>query len=542
MHGPEIVSATVMQSKTKVEIKDNNITSLIIFDSSITVESYDENSAENIGYDEKLIYYYPSNESTMIKLQRMSLIEGLISMSSLLIANGELINYVKTRQHEIVFKKIENSEIIVCIVMQLPHCIKIRAGEIADIEFIEDDIYDKQGSQTSSDVLEYLPSQFGNNKYLNPTQEGNNKEPLLSILDRFIETFFLLHGEIMKIDKKYLKFVLEDFVPAFIDTIDLNTLSITTSMNGFYFAPVERQVQISIINLVENIIRDNKEISHISILFDAHMLYSTLDSLSSKILYNYLVMHNGIATHDKLCNAPYGRFPTLSSLEKKGGFSTFGRSNKFSGEGFIFGPTSTIDNNNKGGLVFSPKIFLPCAPEGYRLLVFTYKEIMVVILLRIELDTNSADFDSDDVSCELNKKLQFCIEIKNKIIHCDGGLSELYEDIFEQFMSIMNSTDSLRFFYINKSNYAIRRSNRLLGSTKTLMSSSEGECVFRATKMIDSNDENIHSFIFKSDNEGWIVCRKSLDRKYYLFFEDGKIPLSKILGKLNNLLKKLYNK
>lgn len=537
MHGPEIVSATVMQSKTKVEIRDKEITSLIIFDSSITIESYDEHLLENIGDDEKLIYYYPSNESTTVKLQRMSLVEGLISMSSLLIGSGELINYVKTRQHEIVFKKIKNSEIVVCIVMQLPHCIKIRAGEVADIEFIEDDIYDRQSSQTSSEVSEYLPSQFRNNKYLNQTQEENNKEPLLSILDRFIETFFLLHGEIMNIEKKYLKFVLEDFVPAFIDTIDLNTLSITTSMNGFYFAPVERHVQISIINLVENMIRDNKEISHISILFDAHMLYSTLDSLSNKILYNYLVMHNGIATNDKLCNPPYGRFPTLSSLEKEGGFSAFGRCNKFSGEGFIFGPTSSTDNNNnKSGLVFSPKVFLPCASEGYRLLAFTYKEIMVVVLLGVELDNNSVDSNSDDVSCELNKKLQFCIEFRNKIINCDGGLSELYQDIFDQFMSIMNSTDSLRFFYINKSNYAIRRSNRLLGSTKTLMSSFEGECVYRATKMIDSNDENINSFIFKSDNEGWIVCRKSLDRKYYLFFEDGKIPLSKILGKLNNLL------
>ncbi|KAJ1613146.1 hypothetical protein OJ253_232 [Cryptosporidium canis] len=532
MHGPEIVSATVMQSKTRAEVRDKEITSLIIFDSGLTTE-YDERSISDIYSDEKLIYYYPSCDSVAVKRQQMGLIEGLMSMSSLLIECGELLNYVKTRQHEIAFKKIINSEITVCIVMQLPHCIKIRAGEVADVEFIEDDIYDKHSSQTLCDVSEYLPFQFRNSKYISLGQEENNKEPLLSILDRFIETFFLLHGEIMNV-KKNLKYVLEDFVPAFIDTIDLNTLSITTSMNGFYFAPVERQVQISVINLVENMIQNKKEISHISILFDAHMLYSTLDPLSSKVLYNYLVMHNGVATNDKLCNAPYGRFPILSSLETNCGFSTFGRSNKISNEGFIFGPISELDNS-KAGSVFSPQIFLPCASEGYRLLAFTYKEVMVVILLNDELCTNSNDY-GDEVSCELNKKMQLCIEIKSQIINCSGGLSELYEHIFEQFMRIMNSADSMRFFYINKSNFAIRRSNRLIRTTKTLMSSVEGECVFRATRMIDSNNEGVDSCIFKLGNEGWIVCRKSLDRRYYLFIEDSKIPLSKILGKLYNSL------
>ncbi|OII73043.1 uncharacterized protein cubi_02274 [Cryptosporidium ubiquitum] len=538
MHGPEIVSATLLQSKTKIEIKDKKISSLIVFDSSIKSESCNEFTAENVVDDEKLIYYYPSSDSKLIKHQQMSLVEGLISMSSLIIGCGELINYVKTRQHEIVFKKIKDSEIAVCIVMQLPHYIKIQSGEVVDIEFIEDDIYDKQNSKISSDYSDYLPHQFRNNsKCINPAQEENNREPLLSILDKFIETFTLLHGEVMNIEKKYLIYILEDFVPAFIETIDLNTLSITTSMNGFYFAPVERQVQISIINLVENIINNNNQVSHISILFDAHMLYSTLDSLSSRVLYNYLVMHNGIAMNDKLCNVPYGRFPTASSLEKRGGFSAFGRSNKFSVDGFIFGPTSTNGQKSKGNLVFSPKIFLPCTQQKwYKLLAFTYNEIMVVILLRTEFDTKSVDYNFDEEkSSEINQDLQFCIDLKNHIIDCNGGLSELYGQIFEQFMNIMNSTDSFRFFYINKSNSAIRRSNRLLGTTKTLMSSAEGDCVLRATRMINSSD-NINSFVFKSSNEGWIVCRKSLDRTFYLFFEDSKIPLSKILGKLNHLL------
>ncbi|KAH8584471.1 uncharacterized protein ELE39_002565 [Cryptosporidium sp. chipmunk genotype I] len=539
MHGPEIVSAAVLQSKTKIEVNDKKITSLILFDSSVKSEYYDECSTENIGDDEKLIYYYPSNDSIANKRQQMNLVEGLISMSSLLIGHGELINYLKTRQHEIVFKKIKDSEIFVCLFMQLPHYIKIHSGEVVDVEFAEDDIYDKRNNQHSNDYSYDLPSQFRHSsKGTSQAQEENNREPLLSILDKFIETLTLLHGEVKNIEKKYLLYILEDFVPAFIETIDLNTLSITTSMNGFYFAPVERQVQISIINLVENVIRDYDEVSHISILFDAHMLYSTLDSLSSRILYNYLVMHNGIAMNDKLCNEPYGRFPTSSSLEKNGGFSAFGRSNKFSGDGFIFGPTSTSDQNIKGNLVFSPKIFLPCNPnKGYKLLAFTYNEIMVVILLRIKFDTNSTNYNFDEaMHSELNKNIHYCIDIKNHIISCIGGLSEIYENIFEQFMSIMNSTDSFRFFYINKSNYAIRRSNRLLGTTKTLMSSTEGDCVLRATRMINTSDENINSFIFKSSNEGWIVCRKSLDRTFYLFFEDSKIPLSKVLGKLNNIL------
>ncbi|TRY51073.1 Uncharacterized protein CTYZ_00001328 [Cryptosporidium tyzzeri] len=539
MHGPEIVSATVLQSKTKIEIKDKKISSVIIFDSSVKSEHYDEYSTQNIRDDEKLIYYYPSSDSIIIKRQQMSLVEGLISMSSLLIGRKELINYVKTRQYEIVFKKIKDSEIVVCFIMQLPYYIKVQAGETVDVEFTEDDIYDKRNNQYSNDFSYDLSSKPRNSlKNINQTQEENNREPLLSILDKFIETFTLLHGEVANIEKKYLLYILEDFVPAFIETIDLNTLSITTSMNGFYFAPVERQVQISIINLVENIIRDYNEVSHVSILFDAHMLYSTLDSLSSRILYNYLVMHNGIAMNDKLCNEPYGRFPTSSSLEKKGGFSAFGRSNRFSGDGFIFGPTSTNDQNSKGNLIFSPKIFLPCNPDkGYKLLVFTYNEIMVVILFKPELDLNSTDNNFDkNTHSELNKNFQFFLDMKNQIINCNGGISELYENVFEQFMSIMNSMDPFRFFYINKSNYAIRRSNRLLGTTKTLMSSIEGDCVLKATKVINTSDESIDSFVFKSSNEGWVVCRKSLDRTFYLFFEDSKIPLSKVLGKLNNIL------
>ncbi|KAF7457788.1 Integral membrane protein DUF106 family protein [Cryptosporidium felis] len=529
MHGPEIVSATILQSKTKVEIKDKEITSVIIFDSGIQNDYNDQGVEGCIGSDEKLIYYFPSFHNFATKYQQMSVFEGLLSISSLLLENGELINYLKTRQYEIVFKKFKDTEIIICLFLQLPH-IKINTGGITNIEYLEDDVYDKFRCKIQGDIPEYLSSQFRNrnNNFIDSTKEENNREALLSILDRLIETFSLLHGKVTEIKKKDLTLILQDFIPKFIKTIDITTLSITTSLNGFYFAPVERQTQISIINLVEGIIRDFSIVSHVSVLFDAHLLYSTLDNASNKILYNYLVMQDGIAMNDKLCNLPYGRSPNLSSLkDEKKEFSTFGRSNNTLGGEFLFGPTR--EHNSNKNMVFSPEIFLPCSPNsGYKLIAFLYREIMIVLLLDNNYGFGVMNSTHETESNEL-EYFDFSFKVRDYAINSNGGIAELYDSIHEQFTSIMNSSDSFRFFYINKSNSAIRRSNRLLRQTNTLMSSTEGDFILKATKIIGNNEEDIRSFIYKSENEGWIVCKKSLDRTYYLFFEDCKIPLSKII-------------
>ncbi|KAH7646886.1 hypothetical protein FG379_002038 [Cryptosporidium bovis] len=535
MLSTDIVSAGALQSRTKLELIRKKIYSFFLFDLNVQIENNDIDDT-NFELSNKLLYFFPGSLSIATIRHQVGLVEGFISISSILINDGKEINYVRTRKHEISFKRLNDTSIVVCMITLLPHYIRSNSGKVMTIDFSDDDFNDRIYSQDGG--LDYkLPYLKDSTNFF--SGEDGKKDSLMLILDRFTETFNLLHGDLLNINRDNLISILEDFVPGFLDTIDLSTLSFATSVDGFYFAPVERQIQISVINLVEATRNKFDDICHVTILFDAHLIYSTLDNLSSKILYNYLVLYNGVASNDKLCNEPFGRFPRRGYDYEERPLSSFGRCNRFSGDGFLFGPiTQGGARGKRTDFVFSPRIFLPDhVKEGYKLVAFTYKEIMIVVLLKGDEKKRSKLY-KDEVDPELNEEMNFCFKMRKHMIDSEGGIRDLYSDILNQFITVMNLPDSFRFFYLNKANNAVRRSNKLFEPTNTLMSSVEGDCVWGTAALVLDESSRVSEISFKSGTEGWVICKKSLDRIFYLFFENPETTYDKIMGKLNQKRKK----
>ncbi|OII76102.1 hypothetical protein cand_006910 [Cryptosporidium andersoni] len=522
MYSPEVAVATAFHNKTINTTCGRSISAIFIYDPTRVENLEALNLSDDTKQDNKIIYYYPSYKPSDERRSYLGLIEGLVSISSLLMSGGKPLDYIKTRKYEIVVKSISNSNIWICLIMKLSYILKIQAGKVVGVEYTEDvSSEDKDNNSISNFKGVHLES----TEY----RDKSNRESLLSLLDSFIELFTLLHGNIQDMEETQLIDILEDFVPSFIDTIDLNTLSVFTFLNGFYYAPVEKLTQLSVINLVEKVRTTFNIIAHMSIFYDAHMLYSTLPLNSSRILYSYLVMNNGVAYNDKLYNSPYGRFPTAAALEINGGSSSFGRCNSIiNNQGFLFGPLELEENSNN--LVFCPQIYLPDLIKSFKLCAFIYKDIMIVIVLDNDYLSSIYSEKYEGANTSFNN-IQECsnklFQIREFIINTDGGLKHISNNIIKQFTTIMNEPDKYRFFYLNNINNAIRRSNKLLKSTKTLMSATEGEYVERISKLIDS-DSLITEVMYKPSNGGWIVCKKSLNRIFYLFFEDIHITITKI--------------
>ncbi|KAH8739455.1 hypothetical protein FG386_000427 [Cryptosporidium ryanae] len=530
MLSTDIVSARALQSRTRLELIRKKIHSFFLFDLNVQIEN-NQIDDDDFELSNKLIYYFPGSLPVSTIRRQVGLVEGFISISSILIDDGKEINYVRTRKHEISFKRFNDTNIVICLITLLPHCIRFNSGNVISVDFLDDDFNDMIYSQDGT--LDYTLPHLKDNDTLF-SGEDSKKDSLMLILDRFTETFNLLHGDILSANRDTFINILEDFVPGFLDTIDFSTLSFATSVDGFYFAPVERQIQISIINLVERTRSKFDQICHATILFDAHLIYSTLENLSSKILYNYLVLYNGVASNDKLCNGPFGRFPRKNYDNEERTLSSFGRCNRLSGDGFLFGPvTKSGTRGRRTDFVFSPKIFLPDhTKDGYKLVAFTYKEMMIVILLKVN-EERQFGRNEDEIDTGISEEMNLCFDIRKHMIDNEGGIRYIYPEILNQFVTVMNSSDSFRFFYLNRANNAMRRSNKLFESTNTLMSSVEGDCVWGTTTLVLEESNKVREISFKSGTGGWVVCRKSLNRIFYLFFEDPDETYDKITGKLN---------
>ncbi|CAE7640850.1 unnamed protein product [Symbiodinium necroappetens] len=118
--------------------------------------------------------------------------------------------------------------------------------------------------------------------------------------------------------------LLEDFVPAFLETVDASDFGIFQELDGFHYGPVERNTCVSIHCFLDKIQEHFPSIRHAALLYNAHLVYTNLALSDMRVLYSYLVSFNGAVSSHKLNRPPFGRIPTAAS-QPGGGSSSFGR-------------------------------------------------------------------------------------------------------------------------------------------------------------------------------------------------------------------------
>ncbi|KAL8427142.1 hypothetical protein ACSSS7_007867 [Eimeria intestinalis] len=280
-------------------------------------------------------------------------------------------------------------------------------------------------------------------------------------------TFRLLHNRIgyflEENRRQELEDVLSDFCPAFIECLDLRTLSVFHAIAGYHFAPVDRLPYLCVPSLISLLQQTYPCIQHAALLLNGCLVYHSLntpldegplvgprvggpsysglsfDDDTLAILYHYLVCNEGSAAVDmhKLLKPPFGRVPTAAA-RRGGGCSSFGRAITEDGAArFIFGPV--------GQFAFLPSIHFADDSSG-SLLAIVHEQLLFLLIL------DETDKRISDVS--------FLQLIRSAAVDGPCGLRELNGVLATEFRKVMKQEDTYRFIYFNHANRAIRISNR----------------------------------------------------------------------------------
>ncbi|CEM20359.1 unnamed protein product [Vitrella brassicaformis CCMP3155] len=469
-----------------------SVASVLVFDPSR--KAHRKKPTEEDVQDAKIIYYHPSGASPEEKRQQVGLVEGLISFTRMFRESegSPAFRAVRTQQHLIVARECEPS---IWMAMALLHSTTSGLDGADATDWDDDDV---------SDTV------------------------LLALLRNCHEVFTLLHGRIRSFcdRKSRLCDLFEDFIPAYIATIDCSDLTILHEMDGYHFGPVERGTYLAIQSFLSVLQRNFPVIRYAALLYDAYLVYSGLPPADMRLLYSYLVSYaNGNVSNHKLNRRPFGRMPTAAS-QPGGGSSSFGRVQLLEGneDGFIFGP-SNVPTGSGASSMFVPPIALHNGSTG-QLLAFLYQGIMLVMVLHGGLEGDSVDrrarlaFDPGEVPA-----------LHEAAVYSPGGLKDLLPSVHEQFTRIMSQEDSYRFVYFNAANHAVRKSNRATASGKEKCSSSllphESHVVQNMHAVFTDTDPECREILLKSSGSGWIGGKNTLDREFFVALDGSNLSFTK---------------
>lgn len=388
-------------------------------------------SQEQKEQEAKIVYCYPPSLEPEERRSQAGLLEGLLMFSKPFSPGGLPLRSISTNKYLIVLLQVEANYWL---------AMTFASEALARLQPSDSFCKNREFSQLDEDTLETI---------------------LLGVLRSFYATFRLLHGRFAVYEeggrRDELKDILNDFCPAFVETIDCSKLSVFHAIAGYHFGPVDRLPYLSVPSLVALLQQSFPCINHAALLVNGCLVYhsintpihaqhlgapcSGLDFENDALvaLYNYLVSSEGAAAVDlnKLLKPPYGRVPTAAA-RPGGGCSSFGRAiTEQEPLSFIFGPV--------GQFAFLPSVHLADDSTG-NLLAIVHEQLLLVLIL------SEADERVLDVS--------FLQNIRSAAVDGPCGLRELNSVLSVEFKKIMKQEDTYRFVYFNHANRAIRISNR----------------------------------------------------------------------------------
>jgi len=459
-----------------------------IFDPELVPEN--PKPSEEEAQDAKIIYYSPSCALQEEKRSQVGLLEGLISFTAMF--GGEKGGPLRSlRTKHLAFSVLE-AEPHTWMVLAMRHP---QAGS-------------EKGAQSEPQYEE----------------ESLADSTLQAVLQNCYSVFRLLHGEIQSFVKKHsmhkLFDLLEDFIPAFIETIDASDLGIFHEIDGFHYGPVERNTCVSIHCFLGRLQEQFPAIRHSALLYNAHLIYTNVSLSDMKVLYSYLVAFNGSVSNAKLNRQPFGRIPTAAS-QPGGGSSSFGRAFLLTeDEDFLFGASRRAEPRGPASL-FVPTVYLTEGGVG-KLVVLTYRGIMLVLIFE-----ESAQLDAP----YLENVRASCVKPTG-----DGlSLSELHGIVASQYTQVMEHEDEYRFVYYNHTNHALRLSNNTHNSRSWMGMRSGGSglktservalCPLHAT--LADPRLKCREVSWKSADRGWICAKRWREREFFLLLDGSSMNLSK---------------
>jgi len=468
-----------------------------IFDPTLQPEG-SHPSDEDVA-DAKIMYYSPSCAPAEEKRSQVGLLEGLIAFTAMFGEPGKgPLRSLRTKQ--LAFSIFE-AEAHTWMVLAMRHPI------------VPADASRPQGEP-----------QFD--------EESLADSTLQAVLQNCYSIFRLLHGEIQSFVKEQsmhkLFDLLEDFIPAFLETIDASDLGIFHELDGFHYGPVERNTCVSIHCFLGKLQEQFPALRHSALLYNAHLIYTTFSLSDTRVLYSYLVSFNGAVSNHKLNRGPFGRIPTAAS-QPGGGSSSFGRAFLLAEEeDFLLGvsrrPGGSGGSSGGPASLFVPAVHLVEGGAG-QLVALTYRGIMLVLIF--------------EETAQLDAKTLEAVRAAATRAKGDGlSLQELHPLIERQYRQVMEHEDEYRFVYYNHTNHAVRLSSQpavsrsLLGGSRPAAGSSGPRPAERALlcplhAALADPRLRCREVSWKSADRGWVCAKRWREREFYLLLDGASTSLSR---------------
>jgi len=446
--------------------------------------------------DAKIIYYSPSCAPAEEKRSQVGLLEGLISFTAMFGGDKGPLRSLRTKQ--LAFSVLE-AEPHTWMVLAMRHPPLPAAGGAGPVD-----------------------AQY--------EEDSPSDQTLHAILRNCYGIFRLLHGEIRSFVREQstqqkLFDLLEDFIPAFLETVDASDMGIFQQLDGFHYGPVERNTCVSIHCFLDRLREQFPAIRHTALLYDARLIYTSLLLDDMRALYSYLVSFNGAVSNHKLNRGPFGRIPTAAS-QPGGGSSSFGRAFLLAeDEDFLFGVSRRPAGGGAAGgpsTLFVPAVYLTEGGAG-QLVALTYRGIMLVLIFE-----ESAQLDVRI----LESVRQTCTRPSG-----DGlSLAELHLLIAPQYAQVMEHEDEYRFVYYNHTNHAIRLSNQPSASRSILGGGrppslgprpAERAALCPLHTTLADPRLKCREVSWKSADRGWICAKRWREREFYLLLDGSGTSLSR---------------
>ncbi|KAF4693083.1 mitogen-activated protein kinase kinase [Perkinsus olseni] len=484
----------------------------------------------------KLIYYYPSDEHSPIEQRtQASLIEGVVHFAQAFRREEDCdddVNLITTRDLALAIKQVEKDIWFTLVVDRKP---------LTGLDGYQS-IPSSPESAPSSDNQRQRPTCV--TAQLESDEDPHLSAPLLqAVLSNAHEVFTLLHGPIEKFlhvenDKPNaidtLAALLHSFVPSYVDVLSYGPLGLFTELTGFSYAPVERNTLVLMQAMLLSLQEKHPDIKASAVLFDAHLLHSSIPLEDMKILYSYIVSTSiigfrsdaptSIVSSTKMCEPPYDGMEEDSTSIWKSNHVTEDMADGETGT-FLFGPEA---GSSERGVM--PVVYLPSLGKG-RLVALLYRGLMFVFVINA-IPTKEAD-------SELFSSLQQWVSESNSV-------SQVAQLVRQQFGQAMSLTDGYKFSYANNTNYALRVSNdgspSLNGESPMALvgneSSPEDLVLFSTLRQIMVHEEKYldapglpqgsrcREVCYKSPENGWVCAKVSpLNREFYLMLAKPAMPL-----------------
>ncbi|EGG16583.1 hypothetical protein DFA_09130 [Cavenderia fasciculata] len=324
---------------------------------------------------------------------------------------------------------------------------------------------------------------------------------LQTILQQTYDLWRMFNGPMQDISKKrsldILKKRLDTFYRPYLQLINFEQLDIFTTLDGIQFLPTDKNVFLKMLSMVNGC-----EIAFQSacpsfrfaaLFFKDHLMYGNLSQHQTRTLNHYLIHLIKVGTDRSSTNS-------IMATNVDGEFIWGTKGQKKNG--FLIEPTNSP---------ILPLVYI--GDTCNYMIIYEHKDTVCIFLV----DQNDLkNIKLDDIKTSLSAQIDYVFPVLDQRYSQKSFMEEQYKYIF-----------------FNQMNLAIKASLKLKGGVEltkeTLKILNEMHTDF------ESNPENITEATVKTQNDRWIVGRKTDSREFYVIFDTKSTSLLEINEEMKNI-------